>query len=72
MWLLIFADDPADRGRLEAELEGTPAEAVDEMIEQSCWTQDVPDFVGGKGTAQQRLIGLRAAYLANNRPLGNG
>jgi hypothetical protein len=33
MWRLIFTDNPADIAPLEAELEGTQAEAVDFMIE---------------------------------------
>jgi dienelactone hydrolase len=36
LWRLIFTDNPADIARLEAELEGTRAKAVDEMIERSC------------------------------------
>jgi len=66
LWQLIFADDPAEITRLEALLEGTQTEAVDEFIEQSCWSEDVPRFVGGKGTAAERREALRAAYRAQN------
>jgi hypothetical protein len=47
-------------------LEGTQTEAVDEFIEQSCWSEDVPRFVGGKGTPAERREALRAAYRAQN------
>jgi hypothetical protein len=63
---LIFADDPAEIARLEALLEGTQTEAVDEFIEQSYWSEDVPQFVGGKGTPAERREALRAAYRAQN------
>ena len=66
LWQLIFADDPAEIARLEALLGGTQTEAVDEFIEQSCWGEDVPRFVGGKGTPAERREALRAAYRAQN------
>jgi len=66
LWQLIFADDPAEIARLEALLEGTQTEAVDEFIEQSYWSEDVPQFVGGMGTPAERREALRAAYRAQN------
>lgn len=72
LWRLIFADNPADISRLETELEGTQAEAVDEMIERSCWAEDVPNLVGGKGTQAVRRSALRKAYLANRTARGHG
>ena len=66
LWQLIFADDPAEIARLEALLEGTQTEAVDEFIEQSCWSEDVPQLVGGKGMPAERREALRAAYRAQN------
>ena len=66
LWQRIFADDPAEIARLEALLEGTQAEAVDEFIEQSCWSEDVPQLVGGKGTPAERREALRAAYRTQN------
>lgn len=72
LWQLILTDNPAEIARLEAELEGTQAEAVNEMIEDSCWSDDLPKFVGGKGTAAERRSALRKAYLANRTSLGHG
>jgi len=71
MWRLIFTDNPADIARLQTELDGTQAEAVDFMIEETCWSEDVPQFVGGKGTAPERRKALRTAYVANKQPLGS-
>jgi hypothetical protein len=61
-WRLILADDPAEIARLEALIEGTQAEAVDDFIEESCWSDHLPHLVGGPGTPKQRLDALRAAY----------
>ena len=49
---------PSPIAQLEAELDGTQAEAVDYMIEETCWSADVPDFIGGKGTAVPRCARL--------------
>jgi hypothetical protein len=72
LWRLIFSDNPGDRASLGTELEGTQAEAVDYMIEETCWSVDVPDLVGGKGTPEERRKALRKAYLANRTPVGRG
>jgi hypothetical protein len=45
---------------------------LDFMIEETCWSEDLPDLVGGKGTAAGRRTALRKAYLANRTPLGHG
>jgi hypothetical protein len=65
MWRLILSDDPTEIARLETELEGTQAEAVDHFIERSCWSLDLPEFVGGKGSPAERRAALRAAHKAD-------
>jgi hypothetical protein len=65
MWELILSDDPTVIGSLEALLEGTQQQAVDHYIERSCWGEDLPRFVGHKGTAAERRTALRAAYAAS-------
>jgi hypothetical protein len=72
MWRLIFTDKPADIAPLEAELENTQSAAVDFMIEETCWSDDVPQFVGGKGTPAERRTALRKAFLANRTAPGHG
>jgi hypothetical protein len=67
-WLLILSDDPTEIARLEVLLEGTQAEAVDEMIEITCWSDDLPHLTGHRGTPLRRLEALRAVYSVVNRP----
>jgi len=62
MWELIMSDDPAVIARLEEKLDGSQSEAVDEYIENSCWSQDLPHLVGNRGTPVERREALRAAY----------
>ena len=62
-WELILSDDPPTVAKLEAELGITQVQAVDDYIEHSCWSEDLPDFLGGKGSAEQRRAALRAAWL---------
>jgi hypothetical protein len=62
-WRLILADDPKTIADLEAGYGMTQQETVDDFIENSCWTSAVPDFAGGKGTARERLLALRAAFF---------
>lgn len=68
-WQLILANDPAEIARFEQIANVTRAEAVDRMIECSCWSVDVSAFVGGKGTPAERLAALRAAYADQERDL---
>lgn len=69
-WRLILADPP-ELPAIERELRYTQFQAVDEMIERSCWAESLPKVVGGKGRPAQRLAALRAAYrdAHPNRPL---
>jgi hypothetical protein len=66
LWQLIFADNAAEITQLEALAETKQSDAIDLFIEQSCYDRDLPAFVGGKGTADERRAALRAAYLAMN------
>jgi len=61
-WRLILADDPAEIAEIEAAYGRTQAEAVEDFIEASCWSDAVPELVGGKGTPRERLDALRAVY----------
>lgn len=63
---LILADDPAEITRLETSIGETQPEVIDDFIENSCWSADLPDFVGGRGTPAERRAALRAVYLAQN------
>lgn len=61
-WRLILSDDRAEIAEIEAAYGMTQAEAVEDFIEVSCWSDAVPELVGGKGTPRERLDALRAAY----------
>ena len=61
-WRLILADDPAEIARLEAIHGRSQADTVDFMIEDTCWSMELPELRGGKGTPRERLEALRAAY----------
>jgi hypothetical protein len=52
MWRLIFTNNPADIAPLEAELEGMQAEAVDFMIEETCWSWTFPILSAAKAPQQ--------------------
>jgi hypothetical protein len=58
-----MTDDPAMIAFLEPLAGMTQQQAVDDFIETSCWSQDLPQFTGHKGTAQQRLQALRTVHL---------
>jgi hypothetical protein len=62
-WQLILTEDPKKIAKLEDEYGLTQQETVDKLIEKSCWSEDVAEYVGGKGTARERLTALRAAYF---------
>lgn len=64
MWDLILSDDRETIARLEGLLGGRQDEAVDQYIEHSCWSGDLPQFVGNKGTRRERRDALCAAYRA--------
>ena len=68
LWALVFADDPDVIGRLEIELETSRLAAVDGLIERSCWSEDLPQLVGGKGSTAERLAALRAAHRQQKKP----
>jgi len=64
-WRLIFADTAEEISRLEAAYGRTQQQTVDEFIEDSCWSDWFPGFIGHKGTAEDRRASLRAAYIIN-------
>ena len=68
-WALIFSDDPAEIKKLEGIVKMTQSGAVDDFIETSCWKDDLPDLVGNKGTADERLHRLRFVYLLQHSKL---
>ena len=47
---LILTDDAAEISRLETSLGETQSEVIDDFVENSCWSADLPDFTGGRGT----------------------
>jgi hypothetical protein len=61
-WALILTDDPATIKTLTGILKMSQTEAVDDFLEESCWSNSFPELVGHKGTAAQRLAALRGAY----------
>ena len=65
---LIFADRPADIAWLENLIGETQAEVVDDIVVNSCWWQELPDFVGGKGTPAERRNSLRAVFAGKRAP----
>ena len=65
---LIFADRPADIAWLENLIGETQAEVVDDIVDNSCWWQELPDFVGGKGTPAERRNSLRAVFAGKRAP----
>ena len=63
----LDSDRRPDRiSRLETSLGETQSEVIHDFIENSCWSADLPDFTGGRGTPANRRAALRAAYLAQN------
>jgi hypothetical protein len=59
---LVRADDPAEIQRLEALTGTTQADAVNGFIEESCCSEDLPQWTGGKGTPAERLDALRTLW----------
>jgi hypothetical protein len=67
-WALILSDEPTTIKELEKLLKMTQDEAVDDYVETSCWSQDLPRLVGKKGTPSERLRALRRVYLKEAGP----
>jgi hypothetical protein len=65
LWRLILAEDPGQVAQLETLIGKAQNEAVDHFIERSYWGEDVPAFVGGKGTPTERRAALLTAYRAH-------
>jgi hypothetical protein len=65
-WCLVLAEDPADIAILEAITCMSQAEAVDSFIEESCWSEELPEFVGGKRSPGDRRAALITAYNRQN------
>jgi hypothetical protein len=65
-WRLILSDKPRQIARLEKGYGRTQQEAVDDFIEDSCWSESVREFVGHKGTQGKRREALRSAYRKVN------
>lgn len=63
---LILTDDVAEQARLESSLGSTQAEVVSEFVERTCWGEDIPHLIGGRGTPAERLAALRAAFSRDN------
>src|SRR5262245_13420236 len=57
----VLTEDPVEIAAFAGKLRITQGEAVDELIEHTCWGgEDLPDLVGGNGSAAERLGRLRA------------
>jgi hypothetical protein len=59
---LVLSDDAKEIRRLEKRLGCSREEAVDYFVEDSCCSDDLPEYVGNKGTRQERLTALRALW----------
>ena len=55
----VLTDDPAKMAEFQKRFGVSQDQAVDEFIETTCWAEDLPKYVGKKGTPQQRLQALR-------------
>jgi hypothetical protein len=53
-WRLILADNADEIAKAEAEYGATQAGMVEYFIENTCWSEDVPDLVGGNGTPREK------------------
>ena len=66
-YLLVRADDAEEIRELETFVGCTQEEAVTHYVEYSCWSDDMREYSGGKGTPQERLAVLRALWEASER-----
>jgi hypothetical protein len=63
----VMADDPADIAKLENALARMQADAVDELIERSWWSEVLPQFVGQRGTPGIRRAALCAMIAVQRK-----
>jgi hypothetical protein len=56
---LIAATKPEAIADLEKQVGCTQSKVVDLYIEETCWMEDLPEFIGHRGTPQERLNALR-------------
>src|SRR5262245_26314709 len=59
---LVLSDDAIEIKRLETLIGCSQDELVNHYIEKSCYSDDLPEYVGGKSTPQERLDALRALW----------
>jgi hypothetical protein len=60
----VLTEDPAVIIEFEKKFGITQDQAVDELIENTDWGQDLPNYVGNKGIASSRLEAIRRALRA--------
>ena len=65
--LLVKADDAEEIRELEAFLGCTREEAVNHFVEDSCCSDDLPEYGGGRGTSKERLAALRKLWRTYER-----
>ena len=61
----VLTKDPAMRRSIRKEFGITHAQAVDELIENTDWGQDLPNYVGNMGNTASRLEAIRRALSAD-------
>lgn len=59
---LVRSYNAEEISELETLLGCTRDEAVSHFVEESCCSDDLPDFVGGKGTPEDRRYALLALW----------
>jgi hypothetical protein len=60
----VLTDDPAKIAAFQKQFGISQQQAVDHMIEHSCWGEDLPELRRDKGTPAERLAELRRVLLA--------
>lgn len=60
----VLTADQAKIAEFKTKFGISQAQAVDELIENTDWGQDVPQYIGHKGTPAERLHALRRALRA--------
>ncbi len=61
----VLTKDPAIAAQFEKKFGITQHQAVDELIENTDWGQDLPNYVGNKGNTASRLEAIRRALSAD-------
>jgi hypothetical protein len=66
-WALVWCDQADALVELERLWGGSQSDAVDDLIENTCWADSLQDYTGKRGTAADRRRALQLCFISDAR-----